>query len=58
MFVIAWDSTTTPAVNVGPDFDSNHDDDDDDDDDDGDIDDSDDNTCVLNLCDSFSEPLL
>ena len=36
LFVIAWFSTTTPAVSVGPDFDfdSNHDNDDDDDGDD------------------------
>ena len=39
LFVIAWFSTTTPAVSVGPDFDSNHGDNDDDDDDDDDGDD-------------------
>ena len=66
LFVIAAYSTATPAVSVGPDldFDSNHDDvndDDDGDDDDDEVNESVDNdfiTCVLNLCNDFSEFLL
>ena len=56
LFVIAAYSTATPAVSVGPDFDL--DDDGDGDDDANESVDNDFTTCVLNLCNDFSEFLL